>query len=181
MGSAIAVNWWALAIRGVAGILLGIAAFAWTGITLLVLIALFAAYLLIDGVFAIIGGARARAWLLVVEGVIGIVAAALVISFSGLAALVFVYLVAAWAIVTGGIELWAAYLLRRVVRNERLLVLGGTVSVLFGILLAVNPAAGVVTIVWLFGAYMLVFGVLALALALRLRSSHASLVVGTFN
>jgi uncharacterized membrane protein HdeD (DUF308 family) len=179
MGSAIGVNWWALAIRGVAGILLGIAAFAWTGITLVVLIALFAAYLFIDGVFAIIGGARARSWLLIFEGVAGIVVAALAIRLPGLTALALVYLVAAWAIVTGAIELWAAYLLRRVVRNEWLLVLGGIVSVLFGMLLAINPRAGLVTIVWLFGAYMLVFGVLAFALALRLRSSGATLVVGS--
>jgi len=179
MGSAIAVNWWALAIRGVAGILLGIAAFAWTGITLVVLIALFAAYLFIDGVFAIIGGARARSWLLIIEGVAGIVVAALAIRLPGLTALALVYLVAAWAIVSGSIELWAAYLLRRVVRNEWLLVLGGIVSVLFGMLLSINPRAGLVTIVWLLGAYMLVFGVLAFALALRLRSSGGTLVVGS--
>ncbi len=179
MGSAIVVNWWALAIRGVAGILLGIAAFAWTGITLVVLIALFAAYLFIDGVFAVIGGARARSWLLVVEGLAGIVVAALAILLPGVTAIVLVYLVAAWAIVTGAIELWAAYMLRRVIRNEWLLVLGGIASVLFGILLAINPAAGLVTIVWLFGAYMIVFGVLALALGLRLRSSRGAMVVGT--
>src|SRR5216683_1758046 len=131
MGSSVGISWWALAIRGVAGILLGIAAFAWTGITLLVLIALFAAYLLVDGAFAIVAGIRGASWLL-----------------------------------------------RRIVRNEFLLVLGGIVSIVFGILLAINPSAGVVTIVWLFGAYMLIFGVLALALALRLRSSGAARVVG---
>ena len=73
MGSSVRISWWALAIRGVAGILLGIAAFAWTGITLLVLIALFAAYLLVDGAFAIVAGIRGGSWLLTLEGALGIV------------------------------------------------------------------------------------------------------------
>jgi len=180
MGRAIAVSWWALAVRGVAGILLGIAAIVWPGITLLVLIALFAFYLLIDGAFAVVAGARGRSWLLIVEGVVGIVAAILAVLWAGITALILVYLVAAWAIVTGALELGAAYLLRRVVKNEWLLVVGGIVSIVFGILLALNPAAGLVTIVWFFGAYMLIFGALTLALALRFRGSRATGVVSTF-
>jgi uncharacterized membrane protein HdeD (DUF308 family) len=181
VGRGIVVNWWALAIRGVAGILLGIAALVWTGITVLVLIALFAAYLLIDGVFAIVAGSRGRSWLLILEGVAGIVVAIVAVLWPGITALVGVYLVAAWAIATGALELGAAYLLRRVVPNEWLLIIAGILSVVFGILLAINPAAGVVTLVWLFGIYMIVFGALALALALRLRSTRPTLVVGTLN
>src|SRR6202158_496242 len=179
MGSAIVVNWWALAIRGVVGILLGIAAVAWPGITLLVLIAVFAVYLLIDGVLALIAGARARSWLLAVEGAAGIVAAILAVLWPGITALILVYLIAAWAIVTGALELGAAYLLRRVVKGEWLLVVGGVISIAFGILLAINPAAGLVTIVWLFGAYMLIFGAITLALGLRLRSTRATIAVGS--
>ncbi len=178
MSSAIAVNWWALAIRGVGGILLGIAAIVWPGITLLVLIAIFAAYLLIDGAFAVLVGARGRSWLLAVEGAAGVVAAILAVLWPGITALILVYLVAAWAIVTGALELGAAYLLRQVVKNEWLLVVGGLVSIVFGILLAINPAAGLVTIVWLFGAYMLIFGVVILALALRLRNTRATMAAG---
>ena len=177
MGNPVVINWWALAIRGVAGILLGIAAFAWTGITVFVLIALFAAYLAIDGVFAIVAGARARSWLLIVEGIVGIVVAIIAVRWPGITALAAVYVVAAWAVLTGTLELGAAYLLRRVVPNEFLLALAGVLSIAFGILLAVNPAAGVVTLVWLFGIYMLVFGVLALALAFRLRGTRATLAV----
>lgn len=178
MGGSVRISWWALAIRGVAGILLGIAAFAWTGITLLVLIALFAAYLLVDGVFAIIAGIRGGSWLLTLEGALGIVVGIIALLRPGLAAVALVYLVAVWAILSGFVELGAAYLLRRIVPNEFFLVVGGIVSILFGILLAINPSAGVVTIVWLFGAYMLIFGVLALALALRLRSTGPARVTG---
>jgi uncharacterized membrane protein HdeD (DUF308 family) len=174
MGKAIVVNWWALAIRGVAGILIGIAAFAWTGLTLLVLIALFAAYLLVDGVFALVAGIRGQSWLVALEGTLGIVAGIIAIWRPGLAAVVIVYLIAVWAILTGAAELGAAYLLRRIVANEWLLVLGGIVSIVFGVLLAINPAAGLVTITWLFGAYMLIFGALAFALALRLRGSRST-------
>jgi uncharacterized membrane protein HdeD (DUF308 family) len=181
MGSAITFNWWALAIRGVAGILLGIAAIAWTGITLVVLIALFAAYLAIDGVFAIVAGARGRSWLLVVEGVVGIIVAIVAVRWPGITVLAAVYVVAAWAIVTGLLELGAAYLLRRIVANEWLLVVAGILSLLFGILLAINPAAGVVTLVWLFGFYMILFGAFALALALRLRSTRTKLTASTMS
>src|SRR6267378_4807117 len=136
VGRSIVVNWWALAIRGLAGILLGIAALVWTGLTIVVLIALFAAYLAIDGVFAIVAGARARSLLLVLEGVVGIIVAILAVLWPAITTLVAVYLVAAWAIVTGALELGAAYLLRRVVPNEWLLIVAGIISVVFGVLLA---------------------------------------------
>ncbi len=178
MGSSVTVSWWALAIRGVAGILLGIAAFAWTGITLLVLIALFAAYLILDGAFAIVAGIRGGSWLLTLEGALGIIFGIIALWRPGIAAVAIVFLIAVWAILSGLVELGAAYLLRRVVPNEFLLVVAGLLSIVFGILLAINPSAGVVTIVWLFGAYMLFFGALALALALRLRSSRAARVIG---
>jgi uncharacterized membrane protein HdeD (DUF308 family) len=92
-----------------------------------------------------------------------------------------VYLIAVWAIVTGVLEIGAAYLLRRIVRNEWILVLGGIASLLFGVLLAINPTAGVITIVWLFGVYMIVFGALTLALGLRLRGTHTTLVVSSID
>jgi len=181
MGRTIAVSWWALAIRGVAGILLGIAAFAWTGLTLFVLITLFGAYLLVDGVFALVAGIRGGSWLVTVEGLLGIVAGGLVILRPGLAAVALVYLIAAWAVLTGAAELGAAFLLRRILPNEWLLVIAGIVSVVFGVLLAINPSAGLVTITWFFGAYMIVFGALALALGIRLRGSRVTLVVSSIN
>jgi uncharacterized membrane protein HdeD (DUF308 family) len=181
MGGTIVVSWWALAIRGVAGILLGIAAFAWTGLTLLVLITLFGAYLFVDGLFAIIAGIRGGSWLVGLEGLLGIVAGGLVIWRPGIAGVALVYLIALWAILTGAAELGAAYFLRRIVPSEWLLVVAGIVSIIFGVMLAINPSAGLVTITWLFGAYMLVFGALALALGIRLRGSRAKLVVGSID
>lgn len=169
MQNLITVSWWALAIRGVAGILAGIAAIAWPGITLLVLVVLFAAYLLVDGIFALVGGARSRSWLLSVEGVLGIIAGVIGIWRPALAAVAILALFAAWAIVSGAVQLWGAMLLRRVVHNDWLLAVTGVLSIVFGILLIANPLIGLVALVWIFGIYALLTGILFLALAARLR------------
>src|SRR5260370_38900961 len=158
MGTSVRISWWALAIRGVAGIVVGIAAFAWTGITLLVLLALFAAYLLVDGAFAIVAGIRGGSWLLTLEGALGIVVGIVALWRPGIAAVALVYLVAVWAILSGLVELGAAYLLRRIVPNEFLLVVGGIVAIAFGILLAINPSPAVVTVEWPLRAYIAAVG-----------------------
>jgi uncharacterized membrane protein HdeD (DUF308 family) len=166
-------RWWLLALRGVASILLGIAAFVVPGITLLVLVILFGAYLLIDGVLAIVAGVMGRSWLLVLEGAAGVVAGLLTLVWPGITAVVLLFLAAAWAIVTGVAELVAAYRLRRIVRNEWLLILLGVASIIFGIALVIRPDAGLLALVYLIGVYCLLFGVLLVALALRLRSIGA--------
>ena len=102
------------------------------------------------------------------------VAGIIALVWPSITAVALVFVIAAWAIVTGIAELMAAYRLRRFVRNEWLLVLAGVASLIFGILLVVNPAAGLLTIVWLTGAYALIFGVILLGLALRLRIHSAS-------
>jgi uncharacterized membrane protein HdeD (DUF308 family) len=177
MGVGIVVNWWALALRGLIAMLFGIVAFVWTGAAFTVLVVLFAAYMLVTGVLALIAGIMGRSWMIGLQGVLGIAVGALTFRWPGITALILVYLVAAWAIATGVTELAAAFLLRRVLRNEWLLVLGGIVSFLFGALLLVNPLAGMLTITWIFGAYALISGVVLLLLALRLRGSRATLVV----
>jgi uncharacterized membrane protein HdeD (DUF308 family) len=174
MGAALADRWWAIGLRGVAGILLGIAAFAWPGITLFVLVILFGAYALVDGVFALVAGALGRSWLLILEGVLGVVAGIIALVWPGITAIALLFVVAAWALLTGVAELAAAIRLRRLIRNEWLLVIGGVASVVFGILLVVNPRAGLLALVWLVGAYALVFGVILVGLAYRLRSSRGA-------
>jgi uncharacterized membrane protein HdeD (DUF308 family) len=178
MGVAITVNWWALALRGLAGIIFGIVAFFWTGLALAFLVALFAAYLIVTGAFALLAGVMGRSWMLGLQGVLGIVVGILALLWPGISALVLVYLVAVWAILTGATELGAAFLLRRVLRNEWLLVLGGIISIVFGVLLVANPVVGMATITWIFGFYALISGVILLALAFRLRGRRATFVVG---
>jgi len=175
MRIALATNWWALVIRGLAGIATGILTFVWPGITLVALVFLFAGYSLVDGVVSLIGAVRAaeaheRWGVLVLEGLVGIAAAIITAAWPGITALALVYVIAAWATVTGVLEIMAAIRLRNVISGEWLLVLSGVASVLFGFLLVIAPIAGAVVIALWVGAYALVFGVLLVALGLRLRA-----------
>jgi uncharacterized membrane protein HdeD (DUF308 family) len=174
MFAILARNWWMLAIRGVAAILFGIAAFAWPEMTLTVLVLLFAAYALVDGIFSVIAAFKDRKehgqwWILLLEGLTGIAVGILAGGWPSVTALVLLYLIVGWAIATGVLEIVAAFLLRKEIEGEWLLALGGILSVLFGVVLGARPRAGALAIVWLIAAYAIVFGVLLIILALRLR------------
>jgi uncharacterized membrane protein HdeD (DUF308 family) len=129
----------------------------------------------VDGIFAVIAGfvtrtEQGRWWVLILEGLAGIVIGVAMYLVSVLSAFALRYFVAAWAIVTGFLELIAATQLRRAIKGEWTLALAGIVSVIFGILLVVLPAPDTLTLVWLIGGYSLAFGILMLVLAFRLRS-----------
>ncbi len=178
MISSIAQNWWLLAIRGIAAILFGIAAFLWPGVTLTALVLLFGAYSLVDGIFAIIAGfvmrrEQERWWMMVLEGVAGIIVGVLTFVWPAITALILLYFIAAWAVVTGAFEIAAAIRLRREIEGEWLLILAGIASILFGILLVALPGPGAVALIWLIGSYAIIFGVLLLFLAFRVRAWQA--------
>jgi uncharacterized membrane protein HdeD (DUF308 family) len=159
-----------LVLRGVFAVIFGVMSLTWPGLSLATLIILFGAYALADGVFALIAAVHHRTqwWMQVVEGIIGIAAAVVAFAWPGVTALALLYLIAAWAIVTGVLELIAAVRLRSVVQGEWLLALAGIASIAFGVLLMWRPIAGALAMVWLIGAYALVFGVLLIALGIRL-------------
>ena len=168
-------SWWALVIRGIAAIGFGVLAFIWPNITLAALVFLWGAYALVDGVFAIAAGIKShgenKRWLvLLIEGILSVVAGVLAFVIPGITALVLLMLIAAWAIVTGAFEIVAAIQLRKYIRGEWLLAIAGGASILFGVALLLNPIAGALAVVWLIGAYAIVFGVLLIALGLRLHS-----------
>jgi uncharacterized membrane protein HdeD (DUF308 family) len=174
MLDALTQRWWVVALRGVAAVIFGILALVWPGITLGALVLLFGAYALVDGVFALwtaaTGGPAAsgrRPWL-VLEGVAGVAAGILTFVWPGITALALLAVIAAWAFVTGVLEIVAAVRLRREIEGEWLLVLSGVLSVVFGILLIIDPAAGALAVTWLIGAYAIVFGAILLGLATRL-------------
>ena len=167
-------HWWALALRGAIAIFFGLAALLRPGIALAALILLFGAYALVDGVFAVVGvfgGTRSGTprWLLFVEGVVSILAGIIAFIFPGLTAIALLYLVAAWAVITGLAEIATAIRLRQEIRGEWALIIGGILSVLFGLLLAVLPGVGILSLIWLIGAYAVAFGVLLLIAAFRVR------------
>jgi uncharacterized membrane protein HdeD (DUF308 family) len=171
----LARNWWALVVRGLFGVLLGIAAFAWPRSFFAALVLLFGAYALVDGVFALVAALVGRPrgmpwWALLVEGLAGVAVGGITFAWPWITGLSLLYLIAAWAIVTGVFEIVAAIQLRKEIRGEWLLALSGVLSILFGVLLAAFPGAGEVAITWLIGAYAIVFGVLLIILGFELRS-----------
>ena len=173
----LARNWWAFLIRGIAGVIFGILAFLWPGITLLVLAIMIGAYALVDGSFALVvafshAGAAHRGWLLS-EGILGIVLGVLIWLYPLYSAGLFVYLVAFWAIVTGIIEIIAGVRLRKVIADEFLYILAGVASIVFGVLVLRNPLAGALAVVWLIAFYAIIFGVLQIALSFRLKAARA--------
>jgi len=173
----LARNWWLIVLRGVAGVLFGLAAFAWPGLTFLALVYLFGAYALVDGGFAAVTGLTrighsSRWWVFLLEGLAGIAIGVMTFVWPGLTALGLIYLIAAWAIVTGVFEIAAAVRLRQEIDNEWFLALSGVLSILLGALLAFQPGAGQFVVTWTLGAYALVFGVLLIILGFRLRNWH---------
>jgi len=170
----LARNWWAVALRGVLGILFGLIALVFPGATMLSLVLVFAAYLLVDGVFAIVAAVRAarqrEQWgLLTLEGIVNIAAAVLAVLWPGLTVIAFVLLIAAWAIVTGVLVLAAASRLN-IDHGRWWLVLGGVASLAYGVLLIIAPLIGALVLTWWIGAYALVFGVALLVLAFKLKA-----------
>lgn len=175
MRIALARNWWSPAIRGAAAMLVGVIALAWPGITLAGFVILFGAYALIDGVFSIAGMARAvqsheRWGALLLEGVVGLVAALITVVWPAITVISLLYVVAAWAMITGVLEIAAAVRLRKHVAGEWVLALGGVLSVAFGVLIVIFPLAGALAITFWVGAYCLLFGAVLLTLGFRLRS-----------
>jgi uncharacterized membrane protein HdeD (DUF308 family) len=174
MEMALARNWWALAIRGAAAIVFGILAFVMPGLTLAVLVLLFGAYALVDGVFNLIAAFRGEVenqsrWLLALEGVVSIAAGIVAFAYTGLTALVLLYVIATWAVITGVLEIVSAIRLRHVIHNEGWMIASGVLSVIFGLLLFAAPGAGALALVFWIGAYAIVFGALLIGLAFRLR------------
>jgi uncharacterized membrane protein HdeD (DUF308 family) len=173
MSALLARNWWALALRGVLAIVFGLIALIMPGITLLVLVFLFAAYMLVDGVLAIVAAVRVaqkheRWGLLVLEGIVDLIAGAIAVAWPLITLLVFVTIAGAWAIISGGLMTAAAFRLN-LSHGRWWMALGGIASVIWGVLVLLWPLAGAVVLTWWLGAYALIFGVILLVLAFRLR------------
>jgi uncharacterized membrane protein HdeD (DUF308 family) len=173
----LARNWWALALRGVVAIGLGIAALLVPATALVVLVLIFAAYLLVDGVFAIIAGYRAaehheRWFWLLAEGILGIVAGLFIAAYPQVYLLLFIYVAAIWAIMSGVALLFAAFRLYRH-DGEWMMLAAGALSIVWGVLVVIWPATGVVVFGWWIGAYAIIFGAMMLTLAFRLRRAAA--------
>lgn len=179
MVSMLSRYWWVFVLRGLFAIIFGVLALIWPGPALLTLVLLFGAYALVDGIFAVIAGIKSygenkRWWVVLLGGVVGILVGILTFFWPGTTAFVLLYFIAAWAIITGVLDIVAAIELRKVITNEWAWGLGGLASAIFGVLLILFPGAGALSVVWLIGIYAIIAGIFFIALGFRLRSHPRS-------
>jgi uncharacterized membrane protein HdeD (DUF308 family) len=167
-------NWGWVVLRGVVAVLFGVVAFAWPGITLAALVIVWGAYALADGVLALIAAWQVRDqgrpfWALVIVGLLGIAAGVVTFMWPAITALTLLMIIAVWAVMMGIFQIVAAVRLRKVVEGEWWLGLAGLLSVIFGVAMFATPGAGALAVIWVIGAYAIVFGVLLIALGVRLK------------
>ena len=173
-------KWWVVALRGVLGILFGIIALVFPGVTILSLTLVFGAYALLDGVFAIVAaigyGGRDAVWY-VLEGILGIAVGIATFFYPGITAQALIYLIGFWAIFTGIFEVVAGFELP--VARDWMLALAGVLSIIFGVLVFFNPGSGALAVVWVIGIYAVVFGLTMLVFGIRLHGLSGKLAAQT--
>ena len=160
-------SWWVLAGSGIVAILFGLTALLWPGLTLFVLVTLFAAYAIVAGIVEFIAmfraiGAGTTWWTHLLLGIAGVAAGVIAFAWPGMTTFVLLYLIATWAIVIGVIEIVGAFTTSRF-----WLAVTGLISVLFGFVLLANPSAGALALVMVIGAFAIVRGIVLLVEAVR--------------
>jgi uncharacterized membrane protein HdeD (DUF308 family) len=173
LAAAMARSWWTFMVRGALAILFGLFCLLFPPAAIVGLATLFGIWLIIDGVTALGVGWASRKqqnwWLLVLEGILGLVAGFLSIVWPQITALVLVFFVGWWAIVTGALEVWGAIRLREQITGEFWMALAGVISILFGVYVILFPGAGILSVLWLIAVFSIAFGVSLIALGWRLR------------
>ena len=174
LASILSRNWWLVLLRGIAAIAFGVLTWFQPGISLAALVLLFGAYSLADGILGVWTALAGRNdheswWVLLLWGLLGIGIGILTFVEPGLTALALLFYIAIWAIATGVLEIAAAIRLRKEIKGEWWLILTGICSVLFGAIMIAQPAAGAMALLWLIATYAVVFGVLLVVLAFKVR------------
>jgi uncharacterized membrane protein HdeD (DUF308 family) len=172
--SALHRSWWLLLLRGIAAVAFGVLTFIWPQISLVSLILVYGIYALVDGVLALIaairGGGFAPRWWLALGGVVSILAAGVAFAWPGLTALVLVYLIGFWSILRGVLEIIGAIRLRNEIAKEWTLGAAGALSVIFGLILVFMPGAGAIGLLWLIATWAVLFGLLLIWVAFKVRT-----------
>lgn len=171
----LAKNWWAFLLRGILALIFGIVAVFFPAAAFMALVLVFGAFAFVDGIFAIVAAFTSNArsenwWWLMLEGLVGLGIGILTIIQPAAMGEAWLILIAAWALITGILEIITAVRLRKIIVGEFWLILGGILSILFGLAVAVYPRAGAFAIGLLIGFYAILFGVVFIALGLKLRS-----------
>lgn len=173
----LARNWWLMALRGLAALVFGLLTVFYPAASLIVLLLFFGAYVLVDGIFAVIAGSTApagtRRWRwLIAGGILGIFVgiAALLLPFA--AAIAITIWIAVWAIFIGITQIVSAIRLRKEIEGEFWLILGGILALIFGIYAIISPLAGAFAIAFGVGIFAIIYGIFMLMAAFRLRGMH---------
>ena len=171
-------NWWAFLLRGIVAVVFGLIAIFMPVAAFVSLVLVFGAFALVDGIFTIISAFTSNAksenwWWLILEGLFGILIGVLTIIQPAAMSEAWLLIIGAWAIVTGILEIVTAIRLRKEITGEFWLILGGLISLAFGVFVIAAPTAGAFAVGTIIGIYALVFGVFLTMLSLRLRK-HAA-------
>ena len=166
-------RWWWILVRGIAAILFGIAAFAWPGLTIWALVMLFAAYAIVDGASMIVFGRRLGNWFwYALAGLVSMAAGVIAIAWPGITSMALLWVIAAWAILSGIFQIMAGIEIRKAVEGVWVLYVGGALAILFGLMLFFRPGAGALSVVWLIVTFMILFGILQVILSFKLKGLH---------
>ncbi len=154
---------WLLGICGILAILFGFILWTWPGMSLHVLIIVFGIFVIASGVFLLLAGVRAedtgRRWFSIAEGILAILAGMVALAWPAITAVALLFVIAAWAIATGIVEIVSAFRTGRAAGAEWLLIFSGVVSIIFCILLIVCPHLGLLALIWLIGIYAVIHGI----------------------
>jgi uncharacterized membrane protein HdeD (DUF308 family) len=154
-------NWWVFIVRGILAIIFGIMIVVWPFEGIFVLVVLFGAFALADGIWSIVFSfyhKERRGWLIFL-GITGIAAGIVTLVWPSITALALYAVIAAWAFVAGITQLFFAFTFHTSVGNRILLGLGGVFSIIFGIFLVARPDMGTLAVVWLIGFFAVMFGI----------------------
>ena len=170
--------WWVFLLRGIAAVIFGILAFVSPGITLATLVLVWGAYALADGIFSLIAAISGKTadedrWMVGLQGAIGVIAGLIALVLPGATALGLLFAIAAWSLAIGVLQIVAAIKLRKEITGEFWLGLSGLLSIVFAFFVIARPGAGALAVIWVIGAYALVFGVSLIAFAFRVKK-HAA-------
>lgn len=173
-------SWWALLLRGLAAIAFGLLTWLQPAASAAALLLVFGIYVLVDGVLGVYTAIRSRGasrywWVVLLWGLTGVVVGVLTVLNPVVTAWVLTIYVGAWALITGLMQIIAAVRLRKEIQGEWVLVLSGLVSVLFGGLVLAQPGAGMMAMLWLLATYAVVFGLLMVILAFKVKKGVALL------
>ena len=174
LAGALARNWWLLLLRGVVALIFALLTWMQPATSIAAMVLVFGIYVLADGVLGIWAAISGRQqnrhwWVLLLWGLASVVVGVLTFIMPGVTGLVLLMYIAAWAIITGVLQIVAAIRLRKEIRGEWLMVVSGLLSIIFGGLLVAQPGAGALAVAWIIAAYAFIFGVLLVLLAFKVR------------